>query len=101
MLRYFIRSEGKLVQGKYNIIAVNRDIAAILWKDGRYFVIGGKHPRKPKQIDDMEAVSIVINGCFVRPEPIPIEGISEWQDKAREVHIPLHLPKRRAFRQTS
>ncbi|TSC83531.1 MAG: hypothetical protein G01um101417_514 [Parcubacteria group bacterium Gr01-1014_17] len=47
----------KLVPGKFNIIATQPDYAAILWKDGEYFVVCVRHqdPFRAEPISETRA----------------------------------------------
>ncbi|OHA28558.1 MAG: hypothetical protein A3C08_02275 [Candidatus Taylorbacteria bacterium RIFCSPHIGHO2_02_FULL_47_18] len=79
----------KVVPGKFNIIANQRDQNAILWKDGEYFVISIHHPSRAEPISETRAFIIDGHGRYVHPEPIPLNDLSEWQKRAGEVNIPL------------
>lgn len=85
----FTHCPEKLVPGKYNIIAVGGGEAAILWKDGQYFVIGDGQPGSPIPIEELLAYGIDAKGQYVHPDPIPLEDLSEWREVAALVDIPL------------
>ena len=85
----FTHCPEKLVPGKYNIVATQRDQHAILWKDGQYFIISVLHPDYAKPISETGAFSIDAHGRYVHPDPIPLDDILEWRAKAAEVKIPL------------
>ena len=80
----------KLVPGKFNIIATQPDYAAILWKDGEYFVVCVRHqdPFRAEPISETRAFIIDGHG-YVHPEPIPLDDLSEWRKRSGEVNIPL------------
>ncbi|TSC83585.1 MAG: hypothetical protein G01um101417_495 [Parcubacteria group bacterium Gr01-1014_17] len=86
----------KLAPGKFNIIATRRNEAAILWKDGQYYVIAVLYPSKAEPvaepISENRAFIIDGSGYFVHPEPIPLDDLSEWKKRAGEVNIPLGHP---------
>lgn len=81
----------KVVLGKYNILATQEDEAAILWKDGQYFIISVDHPDKAIPISEPRAFSIDAYGNYVHPEPIPLNVLSDWRKRAAEVDIPLGI----------
>lgn len=85
----FTHAPEKLVPGKYNIVATRRDEAAILWKDGEFFVIALDHPDEACPISESMAYGIDAKGQFVTPDPIPLDDLSEWRERAGEVRIPL------------
>ena len=88
----------KLVLGKYNIIAVNGDQAAILWKDDQYFVINARGLCiKPTPMDGMQALLLADRAGFVHPDPIPLDEVSKWREYARKVHIPMRSIRKRSF----
>ena len=89
-----INGPKKLVPGKYNIIAVGRHIAAILWKDEKFFLVTNEKPKKVVPISELRAFSIVAKGQYVRPEPIPLKEVSEWVDKAEAVNISLTMTEK-------
>lgn len=86
----------KLVPGKFNIIATQPDYAAILWKDGEYFVVCVRHqdPFQAEPISEMRAFIIDGHGGYVHPEPIPLSDLSEWRKRSGEVNISLGHPDR-------
>lgn len=79
----------KLEPGRFNIIATSRENAAILWKDGEYFVVSVRNPSCAELISETRAFSIDAHGYYVHPEPIPLKDLSEWQKRAGEVTISL------------
>ncbi|TSC73230.1 MAG: hypothetical protein G01um101470_211 [Parcubacteria group bacterium Gr01-1014_70] len=83
----------KVVPGKFNIIATQSDESAILWKDGQYYIIAVLYPSKAEPvaepISETRAFIIDGSGCYVHPEPIPLDDLSEWRKRAGEVDIPL------------
>ena len=92
-----INGPEKLVPGKYNIVAVGRHIAVILWKDEKFFVVTNEKPEEVVAIGENRAWSIVAKGQYVKPEPIPLDDVSEWVDQAEKVDIPLELTSGRSF----
>lgn len=80
-----------LIPGKYNIIAVGgRGEEAILLKDGEHFLITIWKPwDKPIWIPELQAHSFVGWYYMVHPDPIPLDDVSEWHERAAKVDIPL------------
>ena len=84
-----INGPEKLVPGKFFIVAVGRHIAAILWKDEKFFLVTNEKPNNVIEITETYAYVIVAKGQYVRPVPIPLENVSEWVDQAEKVDIAL------------
>ena len=84
-----INGPEKLVPGKFFIVAVGRHIAAILWKDEKFFLVTSEKPNNVNEISETYAFVIVAKGQYVRPVPIPLEDVSEWVDQAEKVDIAL------------
>ena len=81
----------KLVPGKFNIIATSRDNAALLWKDGEYFVVSVRNPSSAEPISETRAFIIDGHG-YVHPEPIPLDDLAEWRKRVDEVTASLGHP---------
>ncbi len=81
----------KLVSGKFNIVATHHDLAAILWKDGEYFVVNVRNQSRAEPISETQAFSIACKGGYICPEPVPLDDLAEWLERTNEVDIPLRL----------
>lgn len=92
-----INGPDKLVPGKFNIVAVKRRIAAIIWKDEEFFLVMNEKPSEVIQITEERAFIIVAKGRYVRPEPIVLNDVSEWVDQAEKVDIPLLMTEGRSL----
>ncbi|MBI2100076.1 MAG: hypothetical protein HYT48_01915 [Candidatus Vogelbacteria bacterium] len=79
----------KLEAGKFNLIASNGDVSAILWKDGEYFIVGDPNPDNPIRIPEGQAFGMAHKGFFTTPIPIPLEDVAEWREVASMAEIPL------------
>ena len=91
-----INGPKKLARGKYNIIAVKRRIAVILWKDEKFFLVTNENHEDVIEITESYAYVIVSKGQYVKPVPIPLDDVSEWLEKAEKVDIPLMMTEKEA-----
>lgn len=79
----------QLVPGKFNIVGTHHGLAAILWKDGQYFIINVRHPGDATPISESQAFSIACKGGYICYKPVPLDDLSEWLKRTDEVDIPL------------
>ena len=79
----------KLVPGKFNIVATHHGLAAILWKDGEYFVVSVRNQSHAEPISETRAFSIACHGGYICSKPVPLDDLSEWLKRTDEVDIPL------------
>ncbi len=76
----------KLVAKKFNILAVNGgDFAAILWKDGEYFLVRQPDILKPILLSEQGAWATSMHNFFGSFEPIPLNNLAEWPQRVKHI----------------